>query len=177
MNVCFGMLAAPCTFCGFLTFSRYSGRTPTSSPYRAPFATYSFGGPATSLKRSVGFASPPHGGFALLVVETTLLILSTIDTGTNTAHRPSGIFSRTYIASAKQISVRTPLPLCVLFRHTSWMTPRGSRRWLRNTAPLKKMAVEESPLGPLYGRDRVVPGRRGRTLHFEKESRPARRLR
>jgi hypothetical protein len=42
---------------------------------------------------------------------------------------------------------RPSLPLCVSFRHISWMTPKWGRGWLENALPLE-MAVEESPLGP-----------------------------
>jgi hypothetical protein len=44
-------------------------------------------------------------------------------------------------------SENASLPLCVSFRHISWMTPKWGRGWLENALPLE-MAVEESPLGP-----------------------------
>jgi hypothetical protein len=45
-----------------------------------------------------------------------------------------------------------PLPLCVSFRHVSWMTPMGPRM-ARECLPLE-MALEELPLGPSGDPDR-----------------------
>src|SRR5215210_2598298 len=66
-------------------------------------------------------------------------------------HRSGRVFlapeDRGHARSCKRSSENSSLPLCVSFRHISWMTTKWGRGWLENSLPLE-MAVEESPLGP-----------------------------
>ena len=100
-------VTAPRSFCGFLTFSRYSGRKPTSSPYRTSLSLPTLRQPSHLTEEVRRLCAPASQRVCPFGIEPISLIASTLKTGTSTAHQPGGIFLER-VPQAQSELLRTP---------------------------------------------------------------------
>ena len=110
-------VTAPRSFCGFLTFSRYSGRKPTSSPYRTSLSLPTLRQPSHLTEEVRRLCAPASQRVCPFGIEPISLIASTLKTGTSTAHQPGGIFLER-VPQAQSELLRTPPYLYMCCRGT-----------------------------------------------------------